>query len=67
MARLIVGGKEIRKFRVVRLLQAHPLGLTEVEIASLLGWERRTANNYLRVLQSCHLVYKEGRLWYTEQ
>ena len=67
MARLFSGEKAARSSRILRLLQAHDLGLREAEVADILGWERRTANNYLRELETQECVYKEGRLWYAEE
>jgi hypothetical protein len=67
MARLFSGEKETRSDKVVHLLQAHRFGLREVEVAESLGWERRTANNYLRELEARERVYKEGRLWLAEE
>jgi DNA-binding IclR family transcriptional regulator len=40
--------------------------LRESELASELGWQRRTVNNYLRALESQGLAYKEGRDWFTD-
>jgi len=37
--------------RVGQLLQRHPDGLRETEIARLLNFGRRTTNNYLRELE----------------
>ena len=66
MARLSRGERH-RKVRLVRtVLYQHPYGLRESEMASELGWQRRTVNNYLRTLQSRGLAYKEGRNWYSD-
>ncbi len=64
MARLFPGEKESRLRRVFRLLQRHPFGLRESEIAAEMGWHRRTANNYLRELAGQGKAVKEGRLWF---
>ncbi len=66
MARLFTGEREINLNEVLRLLRTHDFGLKEAEVADLLGWERRTANNYLRELEERGLIYKEGRLWQVE-
>lgn len=66
MARLS-SGERSRKTRMIRsVLYSHPYGLREAEMASELGWQRRTVNNYLRTLQSRGLVYKEGRDWFID-
>lgn len=66
MARLLKGERS-KKVRLVRtVLYQHPYGLRESEMASELGWQRRTVNNYLRVLKSRGLVYKEGRDWFVD-
>ena len=67
MARLFAGEKETKSGQVVQVLHSNDLGLREAELAEILGWERRTANNYLRELQTQERVYKEGRLWYVEE
>lgn len=46
------------------LLQRHPNGLKEQEIAEALGYERRTINNYLNNYLSVEgYVYKDGVHW----
>lgn len=66
MARLSKGERS-KKVRLVRtILYQHPYGLRESEMASELGWQRRTVNNYLRALKNRGLVYKEGRDWFTD-
>jgi DNA-binding IclR family transcriptional regulator len=66
MARLSEGERR-RKTRLVRtVLDEHPFGLRESEMASELGWQRRTVNNYLRALERKGLVYKEGRDWFAD-
>jgi len=47
------------------LLQQHPDGLTEKEVAEMLNLERRTTHNYLRELDLEGIAYKEGPLWFT--
>jgi predicted transcriptional regulator len=64
MARLPEGEKEQRKGRVSRLLTRCRFGLTEQEVAKELGWERRTANNYLRELDEEERVHRNGRKWF---
>ncbi len=64
MARLPKGEKERQKGRLARLLNRCFLGLTEQEIAEEMGWERRTANNYLRELDEEERVYRNGRKWF---
>ena len=66
MARLPKGERR-RRTRLVRtVLYRHPYGLREAEMASELGWQRRTVNNYLRALQQKGLAYKEGRDWFID-
>jgi len=67
MAKLFAGERKLKTDDVVRLLRRHEFGLREVEVAEMLGWERRTANNYLRDLKTRGRVYKEGRLWHAEE
>ncbi len=50
--------------RVAQLLQRHPDGLRESEIAQLLNFERRTTNNYLRDLEMQGHIYRDGQLWF---
>jgi hypothetical protein len=65
MARLAKGEKEKRLGLVARLLRRCGLGLYEQEVAEELGWERRTANNYLRELDKQEKAHKHGRKWYS--
>ena len=66
MARLSKGERS-KKVRLVRtVLYQHPYGLRESEMASELGWQRRTVNNYLRALKRRGLIYKEGRDWFVD-
>jgi Mn-dependent DtxR family transcriptional regulator len=67
MARLFGGEREHKTTEVTQLLQEYEFGLREVEVAEILGWERRTANNYLHELETQGRAYKEGRLWYAEE
>ena len=67
MARLFAAEKEMKTSDVIRLLRTFQLGLSESEIADALGWDRRTANNHLRNLENGGHIYKEGRLWYTDE
>ena len=56
-----------RKVRLVRtVLYEHPYGLREAEMASELGWQRRTVNNYLRALKRRGIAYKEGYEWFVD-
>jgi predicted transcriptional regulator len=66
MARLQRGEKHRKERQVESVLTQHQFGLRESEIASELGWERRTVNNYLRDLEEQGLAYKEGRDWFVE-
>jgi CRISPR-associated endonuclease/helicase Cas3 len=50
--------------RVELLLQRHPDGLREAEIAESLNFERRTVNNYLRELEVQGHVYREDQVWF---
>lgn len=50
--------------RIYLLLQRHDGGLSEREIADVLGFENRTTNNYLRRLESESKTFKEGKLWF---
>jgi hypothetical protein len=67
VARLFAGEKKNKLVALWRLLRGHENGLREKEAADMLGWERRTANNYLRGLEQRGNAYKEGRLWHTEE
>ena len=67
MARLFTGEKESKLAALWRLLRGHDNGLREVEVAEMLEWERRTANNYLHDLEAQDEAYKEGRQWYAEE
>ena len=65
MARLSEGEKERRLGKVSRLLN-RCRGLYEREVAEEMGWDRRTANNYLRELNEQKKAYKNGRLWFPD-
>jgi DNA-binding IclR family transcriptional regulator len=64
MAKLFAGEKDDNSRRVLQLLRKCFNGLREIEIAQELGWDRRTANNYLRELKKQGRVHKEGRDWH---
>jgi len=66
MARLRKGEKSMKTRQVQNLLRRHEFGLYESEIASELGWQRRTVNNYLRQLEQQGQAYKEGRCWFAD-
>jgi len=55
--------KQKRVELVYRLIERHPNGLTEQEIADVLNMGRRTVNNYLRRLEIEGKVWKDGHLW----
>lgn len=57
--------KSDRKERVYRLIQRHPEGIGERDIAEELNIERRTTNNYLTELGMEGKIYKEGQFWYS--
>jgi response regulator of citrate/malate metabolism len=60
MARLPQGEKERRLSKISRLLNRCRLGLTEQEVSEEMGWDRRTANNYLRELDQNEKAYRNG-------
>jgi DNA-binding IclR family transcriptional regulator len=66
MARIPRWEKNQKTRRVRRILSQHPFGLRESELTDVLGWERRTVNNYLRALQRKGLIYKEGWEWFAD-
>lgn len=66
MARLSKDERRRRARLVRKVLYQHPYGLREAEMASELGWQRRTVNNYLRALRNRGLVYKEGLDWFPD-
>jgi predicted transcriptional regulator len=66
MARLREGERSIKTDQIKQTLNQHDFGIRETEIASELGWDRRTVNNYLRELKKQGRVYKEGWSWFIE-
>ena len=66
MARIPQWEKTRKIMRVQRILVQHPFGLRESELAHVLGWERRTVNDYLRALERKGLVYKDGWEWFAD-
>lgn len=66
MARISEWEKSRKTKQVQRILSQHPFGLRESELTNVLGWDRRTVNNYLRSLARSGLVYKDGWEWYTD-
>ena len=66
MGRLFAGEKKSKLSRLWRLLCGCN-GVRESEAADILRWDRRTANNYLRELESRGKAYKEGRAWHAEE
>ena len=66
MARLQKGEREDRENVLYRLLRRLRFGVRESEVAEELGWQRRTANNYLRKLRSDEKAEREGRSWFAK-
>ncbi len=66
MARLPQGERQEREDLLLRFLRRLYWGARESEIASELGWERRTTNNYLRKLREARKARREGRSWFAE-
>ncbi len=64
MARLPEGEKKNRLNHLANLLKRCRLGLHEQEVAEEMGWDRRTANNYLRELDQQERAHRDGRKWY---
>lgn len=65
MARLFKGGRERKEKRMEGVLHGNDAtGVTEEVAAGLLGWDRRTANNYLRALAQKGKAAKKGRSWF---
>lgn len=65
MARLFKGEDQKKAKRLASVLYSNSfLGVTEAEAADLLGWDRRTVNNYLRHLQDEGKATKRGRAWF---
>jgi predicted DNA-binding transcriptional regulator YafY len=63
MPRITEDSKRDRIDRTRTLIERHPDGLTEREIAEALNFERRTAHNYLRELELQGKIYKDDQLW----
>ena len=66
MARLQKGEREDRENVLYRLLRRLRFGVRESEVAEELGWQRRTANNYLRKLKDEEKAEREGRSWFAK-
>jgi hypothetical protein len=66
MARLQKGEREEKENSLYRLLRRLRFGVRESEVAEELGWERRTANNYLRKLKREEKAEREGRSWFAK-
>lgn len=66
MARLQKGEREDKENTLYRLLRRLRFGVRESEVAEELGWERRTANNYLRKLKDEEKAEREGRSWFAK-
>ena len=64
MARLQKGERKDKESMLYRLLRRLRWGVRESEIAEELGWQRRTVNNYLRVLKQHDKAEKSGWLWF---
>ena len=66
MARLQKGEREDKENMLYRLLRRLRFGVRESEVAEELGWQRRTANNYLRKLKDEEKADREGRSWFAK-
>ena len=66
MARLQKGEREDKESKLYRLLRRLRFGVRESEISEELGWQRRTANNYLRKLKKDEKAEREGRSWFAK-
>ena len=66
MARLQKGEQEEKESKLYRLLRRLRFGVRESEVAEELGWQRRTANNYLRKLKKEEKAEREGRSWFAK-
>ncbi|MEM7539397.1 MAG: WYL domain-containing transcriptional regulator [Chloroflexota bacterium] len=64
MPRIDESTKRQRKDQVMLLLQKHPNGLKQREIAEKTQIQTRTVNNYLTELDGEAKAYKEGQLWF---
>lgn len=67
MARLQDGEKNENSRYIYQVMRGHLDGLTEQELAQLLGIQRRTLNNYLRGLEQGEQAYREGRVWHADR
>ena len=66
MARLQKGERKDRENTLYRLLRRLRFGVRESEVAEEMGWQRRTANNYLRKLKRDEKAEREGRSWFAK-
>ena len=66
MARLQKGERQDKESTLYRLLRRLRFGVRESEVAQELGWQRRTANNYLRKLKDEDKAEREGRSWFAK-
>lgn len=66
MARLQKGEREDKENMLYRLLKRLRFGARESDVAEELGWQRRTANNYLRKLKNDEKAEREGRSWFAK-
>ena len=66
MARLQKGERADRENMLYRLLRRLRFGVRESEVAQELGWQRRTANNYLRKLKEEDKAERDGRSWFAK-
>ncbi|HLO29909.1 MAG TPA: FaeA/PapI family transcriptional regulator [Anaerolineales bacterium] len=66
MARLQKGERTDKENTLYRLLRRLRFGVRESEVAEELGWQRRTANNYLRKLEKEKKAEREGRSWFAK-
>ena len=66
MARLQNGESKDKENALYRLLKRLRFGIRESEVAEELGWQRRTANNYLRKLKKEEKAEREGRSWFAK-
>lgn len=66
MARLQKGERQDKENALYRLLRRLRFGVRESEVAQEMGWERRTANNYLRKLKKADKAEREGRSWFAK-
>ena len=66
MARLQKGEREDRENALYRLLRRLRFGVRESEVAEEMGWQRRTANNYLRKQEKVEKAERQGRSWFAK-